>query len=184
MVVLFQVENVKCFEGNSGTVISNVSGGLLPYTYSWSNGSVTPNLSDLVAGTYTLLITDLNGCNLNAQTIVNQPTAIQISTNVTQVSCNGATDGAISLVVTGGTAPYQHLWNTGSSEQSVSGLPAGSYSVTITDTNNCTLQSIQQINQPSPLTVSLSHGLVPCFGGTTLVSALVIFNQCPQQMHL
>jgi gliding motility-associated-like protein len=163
------ISNVSCFGGANGSVNTSVLGGTAPYSYQWSNGSNSSDINGLSQGAYTVTITDANGCSFVLNTNITQPSApLSIINNViTSVSCNGGVDGAISLIVVGGTAPYTYNWSNGSSASSVSGLANGSYSVTVTDANGCVLNDSFVINQPAAALSATSNSLIPvsCNGG-------------------
>ncbi|MDX2280653.1 MAG: SdrD B-like domain-containing protein, partial [Saprospiraceae bacterium] len=155
---------VSCFGGSNGTVDLSVSGGTTPYTYVWSNGATTQDLNSLVANTYTVTVTDANGCIKTTTATVTQPTDISLSTIVTNVSCFGGSNGAIDLNVSGGTPGYTYVWSTGATTQDVANLVAGSYTVTVKDANNCTKTISATITQPNALTSSTVVTNVLCFG--------------------
>ncbi|MBK9353828.1 MAG: SprB repeat-containing protein [Bacteroidetes bacterium] len=131
------VTNATCGQ-NNGAINVTVSGGTAPYTYVWNNGTTTEDRTGLAAGTYSVLITDANGCTVNLTGIVVNntagPNASMTKTDATCGNCNGTID----VTVTGGTTPYTYLWNDGNTNQDRTGLCAGTYSVTITDKNGCT----------------------------------------------
>jgi hypothetical protein len=148
-----------------------VSGGIPGYTYTWTGPggftASTANLSGLAAGTYNLTVTDSKGCVETTQVEVTQPDAISIDPTVTDVSCKGFNNGEISLAISGGTLPYTFLWNDGNTSQDRIGLVPGTYSVVVTDANNC-IQILDDlvITQPSAeLSLSETHVNVLCFGG-------------------
>ncbi len=157
--------NVNCNGGANGTANLSVSGGTTPYTYNWSNGATTQNVSGLVAGTYSVLITDANGYTLTKSATITQPAVLTASSTSTNVSCNGGNNGTIDLSVTGGTTPYTYLWNTGNTTQDRSGLAVGTYSVTVTDANGCTTTNSRTITQPATLSVSAIATNVSCNAG-------------------
>ena len=163
--------DVSCFGGNNGSIVLNVNGGTAPYSYNWSNGSTSQDLNNVSAGTYSVTITDANGClfNINAQTITQPPAALNSSVSSSgNVNCFGGNNGSINLSVNGGTAPYSYSWSNGANTQNISNLPSGNYTVTVTDANGCTtITSGIAISQPAAAlnsTVS-STGNVNCFGG-------------------
>ena len=111
----------------------------MPYTYNWSNGATTQNISGLYAGTYNVSITDANGCTAAATGVVNQPSGALTSSVASSqdILCYGGNNGSVTLSVVGGTAPYTYLWSNGATTQNITSITAGTYSVTITDANNC-----------------------------------------------
>lgn len=169
--------NVRCFGGNSGSININVTGGVLPYTYQWNTGANTQNLSGLSTGSYTITVTDANGCTtLISPIIITQPAAaLSASTSKTNVNCNGSATGSINLTPSGGTGPFTYLWSNGSTTQNINALIAGVYSVTVTDFNNCQITASATITQPtSALSVTTTKSNVRCFGnnaGLTTASA-------------
>ena len=161
--------NVLCFGNSTGAIDLTVSGGTSPYTYAWSNAATTQDLTGLAAGTYSVTITDANSCTHTISTIITQPTAaLARSLTQTNVLCFGNSTGAIDLTVTGGTSPYTYAWSNAATTQDLTGLAAGTYSVTITDANSCTQTISTTITQPTAaLARSLTQTNVLCFGNST-----------------
>ncbi len=157
--------DVSCFSGNDGAIDLTVSGGTGPYTYSWSNGSSSEDLSTLISGTYTVTVTDFNGCSDTETITIDQPAAALSKTEtVTDVTCNGLGNGTIDLTISGGTAPYTFAWNDGFITEDRNALGPGTYNVTITDANGCQLVDSYAITQPDVLTLSEVVDQVSCFG--------------------
>jgi len=132
-----------CFGGNDGQISASVSGGTTPYTYLWTGGQTSPTAIGLIAGSYTLNITDANGCTAQATQVLPQPLALQISVSGTDLTCVLPPDnGTSSVTVTGGTQPYSYLWSGGANPTQAynSGLPAGTWFVQVNDANGCTQQ--------------------------------------------
>ncbi|MDD2984534.1 MAG: gliding motility-associated C-terminal domain-containing protein [Crocinitomicaceae bacterium] len=157
----------------SGTATVVASGGVSPYTYSWSpSGGTTANAANLGAGTYTVSVVDSNGCSKSQTAIVTAvdgPTASISSTS--NVSCFGGSNGAAALVVTGGTTPYTYAWTPSvGSTPSITNLIAGTYSVVVTDGLGCTSDVQLTISQPADLVVSTTGSDSYC--GTPSGSAL------------
>jgi gliding motility-associated-like protein len=167
------VTNVSCFGGSDGAVNLTVLGGTAPYTFLWSNGATTEDISGLTSGNYTVVITDSKGCTANAAGNVTQsPSALSGSiTSQTNVSASGGNDGSVTVDGSGGTPAYQY--KLGSGIYQVSGtfgtLIAGSYTVTVQDINLCTFDVAVTITQPvNILTGSItSQTDVACFGTST-----------------
>ncbi|HXH19993.1 MAG TPA: SprB repeat-containing protein, partial [Chitinophagales bacterium] len=157
--------DVSCNGGSNGSIDLTVAGGTAPYTYAWSNGAATQDISGLSAGTYTVTITDNKGCIITSSATITQPAALGTSLTQVNVSCNGGSNGSIDLTVVGGTSPYAYAWSTGSTAQDLSGLSAGTYTVTVTDAQGCTITNDATITQPATLTASTTKTDVSCNGG-------------------
>ena len=136
--------DASCSNGMDGSVDITVSGGASPYSFLWSNSDMTEDLGGVIPGDYTVTVTDAAGCTGVATYTVMASTDLEISSSVTSASCNGGTDGAIDITVSGGTPPYTYNWSTSASSEDISGLAAGAYTVTVTDDRGCEL--IEQID--------------------------------------
>jgi hypothetical protein len=161
--------NVNCFGGSTGTASVAVSGGTSGYSYLWSNGATTASISGLAAGTYSVTVTDTKGCTKTASYIVTEPVAaLAASATGTNVNCFGAATGSASVTASGGTSPYTYLWSNGGNTASITGLVAGTYSVTVTDAKGCTKTASSTVTEPAAaLAASASGTNVNCFGGST-----------------
>lgn len=135
------VTNESCGQSD-GAINAVVSGGSAPIDYVWNNGATTEDLSNISAGSYTLTITDVNGCTVNQNTTVsNQTTGLSLdNVQLTNEQCGG-TDGSINLVISGGVEPYTFNWSNGATSEDISNLTASVYSCTITDDNGCSVQT-------------------------------------------
>ncbi|UKJ06770.1 MBG domain-containing protein [Solitalea lacus] len=160
--------DVSCNGESNGTATVVASGGTAPYTYSWApSGGTGATASGLAAGTYTVTVTDINSCQTTRAFTINQPAAISGTSVITHVACNGGATGAINLTPTGGTPPYTFNWGGGIFTEDRTGLTAGSYSVTITDANNCTGTVNVTINQPTALVATAgAQNNVSCNSGS------------------
>lgn len=171
------VQNVKCFGAATGSINLTPSGGTPGYSFSWTgqNGGNVPSgqqnaedLSQLTAGSYKVIMTDANGCPVSDSTLVYQPASAPGSTlSQVNVKCYGDSTGSIDLSPSGGTPPYTYSWSAGSGgavpsgqtgNQDLSGVPVGTYNVTVTDSNGCTHFNNASITQPgSALNTSITH---------------------------
>ncbi|NBP30699.1 MAG: hypothetical protein EBV23_14180, partial [Flavobacteriia bacterium] len=126
MQVAAAVTDVACYGNSTGAINITVSGGTGAYAYLWNNSATTEDISSLPAGTYSVLVTDANGCTVSSSaTITQPPNPLALSTSVTSVACFGASTGSINLTPTGGTAPYTYVWSNGSTSQGPQNLAAG-----------------------------------------------------------
>jgi gliding motility-associated-like protein len=172
--------DVSCNGGNNGSVSVTAVGGITPYTYSWSNGSnavtsaTADNTSGLSATGYTVTITDGSGCISTASVVLTAPPAITSTTGSSPASC-GQSNGSVNVSATGGTGALNYSWSSGSTGQTVNGLPVNSYTVTITDANNCTATTVANISSSSgPAVAPLAAVNLKCAGdnnGSATVSA-------------
>ena len=178
------ITNINCFSQATGSIILTVTGGTAPYTYIWSSGETTKDLSNKAAGTYNVTITDAKSCTKTETADITQPTAAVSAINsVTNVKCNSGNDGAISLTVSGGTAPFTYSWtstNFTATTKDIATLVAGGYSVTITDSKNCalTLGPIQ-VTQPAAMVITPSVTNTSCTGNTGTINVTVTGGAAP-----
>lgn len=148
LTVTPSITPVTCPGGNDGAVTLSVSGGMSPYDFDWSNSNSTTNTaSNLIAGAFTVTVTDDDGCEKVTQGLVIQPPPFSLQTEKSD-ACNGENTGAIDLTVSGGNGGYTFVWSGpdgfSSTQQNISGLAPGSnpgYRVTVTDDEGCTAAS-------------------------------------------
>jgi len=162
--------DLTCYMSSDGTINSGATGGTPGYTFNWTNdippytwSSTQQNLTSLEAGTYSLTVTDGNGCTIDTSIILTQPFQLTISLTVTDESCANLCDGSITTTVNGGTppgGPYNYTWNQNgvffSSSQNLTNLCVGQYDVTVTDNNGCTITSNETITGPNPLLITIN----------------------------
>lgn len=154
--------NVLCFGACDGTATSNPLGGTAPFTYLWSTGSSSNSIGGLCPGQYYVTVTDNNNCSDTDTINITEPPLLTISVSTTNVICNGQCNGTAVLTINGGTPGYSILWSNGQNTPSISGLCAGSYSVTVTDTNGCVATQNFVITQPAPLIVNVNDTTISC----------------------
>lgn len=156
---------------SNGTASATAGGGTPTYTYSWQpSGGASATATGIPSGNYTVILTDANGCTtsqiVNVPT-ANGPTVTIFSTNT--ISCNGDNTASALGTLTGGTGPYTYAWTPSSAgtNQSATGLSAGSYTLTITDAMGCSNLSTILITEPSALTLNVTKTDVLCNGGSS-----------------
>ncbi|MDZ4846738.1 MAG: gliding motility-associated C-terminal domain-containing protein [Chitinophagales bacterium] len=169
IVVAETITHISCFGVDDGSVALNVSGGIPPYTYSWSTGATTPTVTALSPGSVTVTVFDnTNGggqCFEIETYLINEPTLLVSAVNETRdVSCNGGSDGAVNLGVSGGTLPYTYSWSGGAISEDLLNASGGAFSVTVIDGNGCQTVTAGTLNEPSPVTSSIAPTDAGCDG--------------------
>lgn len=157
--ILLNTYNVSCHSFCDGAIQANVSGGTSNYTYEWSNNSLTDSIANLCPDNYSLYLTDAEGCQDIAHTLISEPAELTINEDTTQAEC-GQSNGSASLTINGGTMPYSEDWGG----EDPNNLAAGNYSYTVEDANGCLLGGsvlIENINMPE---VTMTTNNVICNG--------------------
>lgn len=166
-VTLDSKGDVSCNGETDGYISVLVSGGVPSYTYVWSNGGNTATLTGLGFGTYTLTVTDNNGCSETFSETITEPTVLSPSATATDLTCASVDNGTVDLTVSGGTASYTYDWSNGATTEDLSGLAAGTYTVTVTDANGCTSTASATVSNPAnPLSVSVSNATTNTCGAS------------------
>ncbi|MFT5911670.1 MAG: hypothetical protein ACI9XO_003200 [Paraglaciecola sp.] len=174
-----QTMNVSCFGGNNGTATATGSNGVAPYTYAWSNGGNTQTISSLSIATYTVTITDGLGCTATNAGTVSQPTQVTINITDNDVSCFGANDGSATASANGGTPGYIYAWSNGGNTQTISNLSAGTYTITVFDSNGCTITGSTEVTQPNDITLNVTTTLAVCGSDNGTASAAASGGNVP-----
>lgn len=156
--------DITCPDGSDGSITSQVSGGSPPFTYSWSTGATSPNLSELPAGEYTLTITDDNGCTFTVITTLTQPEPLNVEAETSPATCHDSEDASISLTVSGANGGFQYAWSDGSNSAQIANLAAGTYTVTIADQQDCSFERTYTVTAPPPIAANATIEDVSCEG--------------------
>lgn len=181
LTVSITATNVSCFGGNNGSVETIVTGGTLPYTYNWQPSVTTSNsISNVPTGTYSVTVNDANNCVQNQTITISQPAILNSVISNTAATCAG-NNGAASVTVTGGTSPYSYTWTpTNAQTPTVQNLANGSYTVLITDNNNCTITATTSLANPNAVSATINTTSVSCFNGNNgTAQAVVTGGQAP-----
>ena len=162
------IRNLNCFQDNSGSIYTNVSGGTPFHTFNWTpNVSSSSTANALSAGNYSLEVVDQNGCMINNNWTITEPSLLTGIPSFQNASC-ASNNGSAMIVTNGGTTPYSYQWNDPMLQitPSAANLLGGSYSVIVTDSNNCSFTENYTIpNDLGPVIDSLITTDVTCFGG-------------------
>ena len=155
---------IRCYDDATGAVTFVPTRGADPFAYAWSDGGVTEAVDRRTAGTYALTVTDANGCELTDSITLTQPDPVDPGPTATTVTCAGGSDGALSLAVSGGTAPYELRWVDGTRETARIDLPAGDYGLLVDDANGCRDSFVLTVPENPPLDIVDSLTGISCFG--------------------
>ena len=187
MTLVITVTHESGAGANDGTATVEASEGLPPYTYLWSNGETTAIIEDLAPGIYTVTVTDNIGCSEVAEAVVNPFGCPQLlmEAAITNLSCFGLCDGNVSIVeVINGTPPFTYEWSNGGSEESINDVCAGTYSVTITDNNNCIVSADWTVFEPSALNANASSTNESLLGANDGTATANSFGGTPSYTYL
>ncbi len=158
--------DVLCNGAGTGSINITSSGGSVPHSFIWDDGSVTPVRNSLIAGSYSVTASDNNLCSVTAIILITEPTALVVSENHTDVLCNGDNSGSININASGGTSPIVYTWNDGNTFAIRNNVLAGNYTVTTSDNNACSVVLNIPVTEPTPITLTETHANVACSGGT------------------
>lgn len=171
------VENLNCFQDNTGSIYTAVVGGTPFYTYNWtpaiSSSSIATNLA---AGNYSLQVVDQKGCTTNQNWVITEPDLLTGTPTFVDAKCS-LNNGSATITTSGGTTPYSYQWNDPllQSTSTATNLFAGNYTVTVTDFNNCTFTQNYTLNDnPGPVIDSVTSTPVSCFGGFDGTAAVTL----------
>ncbi|HHG84518.1 MAG TPA: T9SS type A sorting domain-containing protein, partial [Bacteroidetes bacterium] len=155
--------DARCNGDSTGSIDLTVSGGVAPYTFSWSNGSTMEDQMNLPVGTYAVSIIDSNGCTSSDTALIAEPTALTLTAVVTSLACFGDSSGSIDVTPTGGTPGYNYTWNNAATTQDLTNLVGGTYTIFVADSNGCSTGDIYTILEPTQL---ISSGVTTPDNGT------------------
>lgn len=148
--------NVSCTGGTDGTATITPAGGTPSYSYLWSDNQTTATAINLIAGIYSVTVTDNNGCTNTNSVTITEP-AVLTATTTQNNGCNGVCNKSATVTPTGGTSPYTYLWNDAQTTVTATGLCAGNYSVTVSDACSNTTTNSVTITEPAILTSTPSQ---------------------------
>lgn len=146
------VEEAVCF--GDGSISLDVSGGVNPISYDWSNGSHAASLQNLGAGTYSVTVTEGNGKDVVLEDIVVTGADAPISLSDSEIEhalCYGSPTGSVSVQLQDGVPPYSYDWSNGATSQNINNVPAGLYTLNATDNNGCTFEDAFEVTEPDEL---------------------------------
>ncbi|MCC6281336.1 MAG: gliding motility-associated C-terminal domain-containing protein [Saprospiraceae bacterium] len=174
----------SCANSSDGSIVVNIFGNNAPYTWVWENGVTNQSLTNIPGGAYSITATDALGCTKVQTATLNAPPALVVEVFPTNIPCASLPNGgAVNAGVAGGVNPYTFLWNTGSAASGLQGIPAGDYSVTVTDVNGCTATDAATVTQPTPLVASVVS-ITPACGGNNGSATISAEGGTPPYKHV
>lgn len=165
VLTTYLIDSITCNGKQNGNAAVHIEDGVQPYDIIWSNGDRDTLLNNVGAGSYLVTVTDDNGCSNLAAVNVPQPQQLGIDITHSDITCFGDRSGSVFAEVTGGTEPYSFFWDNGAMTQGQTNLPAGTYSVTVTDHHGCSITGSTTILQGVEINVVMFGQHVTCFGG-------------------
>ena len=166
LMLEFDADNPLCQGTATGSISAAPDGGAGGYTFAWSDQQTTATASGLMAGTYTLTLTDANGCTLVDSVAITDPEALNTSTSSTVATCLPEPDGSATVTAAGGTPAYTYEWSNGQTVPVAQNLEAGLYTVTVTDANGCTVLDSVQVDGIPELELEFTTESASCAGAT------------------
>ncbi|RLF65770.1 MAG: hypothetical protein DRN30_03380, partial [Thermoplasmata archaeon] len=174
-------DDVECFGGNTGNIDLEVIGGTLPYLYLWSNGATTQDLSNVPAGTYTVTVTDAEGCFIIESVSIQESIPIEVVYDVQDVSCIDNHDGRILAYPSGGTGTFDYLWSTGEITDQIVDLDQGTYFITITDIYGCTYSDSVYVDKDMQECINIPSAFTPngdAYNDKWIINNIGLYPNC------
>jgi len=160
------ISNVSCYGAQDGAISLFIDSNTPINNIFWFDGSNEDDIDSLDAGSnYWVVVTSTAGCEVEETFTISQPIQMFLETSTTNPSCSAGTNGLINVVPKGGTAPYTYIWNDGDTTHLRQELPAGEYTVTVTDAHGCNIVRFYTLEETAPLEISLQETIVTCTDG-------------------
>jgi hypothetical protein len=178
------IDHVQCFGAENGAISVQLNGGSPGVSLLWANGHTAPVIDQLPAGSYSLTVVFADGAcsEIHEYQIFEPPILAVANASVTPVRCFGEADGALQLDVSGGVPPYLFLWNGSSGASQLDGIPAGNYSLVLTDANGCQLEELFVVPQPPALSVGANIGADTCQSASGSIHLSFAGGEAPYQL--
>jgi hypothetical protein len=168
------ISPISCPGDTDGAIQASVINGVDPTNYSWNNGSTGTTLTNIGPGNYIVAVTDSWGCAGSAGISLNNPQSMIANAVINDVSCFGLNNGSISIIIEGGTSPYNFIWSNSETSQNIENLSAGTYSLSVIDAGSCSINTSFNVSQPQELYFNSIVNNISCFGymdGGVILSA-------------
>jgi len=158
------IGSISCMGESNGMITIDPVGGVPPYTYLWSNGATTKSISNLSAGTYSVVTSDAIGCTCSNSFTLQDPPQLAVNITNDTVSCFDGSDGQLQANISGGTPPFFIMWSNGLTTSRISNLSAGTYMVEVRDRNGCIAMANASVVNPIALNLTCDDDLLACAG--------------------
>ncbi len=166
-VVIDKITNATCFENQNGSATAIGIGGTAPYSYTWdqqTGGQKTANANNLRPGTYTVYVSDAKGCQTQKEATIKSPNKLKISFTPRNLACKEDNSGKVESFIVGGTQPFQYAWSNGEKTPAIEKLAVGTYRLTLTDAQGCTVAEQTKLTEPDELDAEITTTDATCFG--------------------
>ncbi len=164
--------HVSCFGGSDGIAVASSAGGTPPYSYFWDNSAATKQIKNIPAGAYTVTVSDANGCTGSATTTIHEPDSdLTVNKLTVHANCLAGSYGQVTALPSGGTSPYAFQWNQGATTQTVTGMPAGQYTVKVTDKKGCEIVESFTVSDTSLFNANITGSPDLCIGELAVLTA-------------
>ncbi len=175
--------NIDCYGNNNGSIDFAPFGGVSGYSFLWSNNETTEDLNNLSAGTYTVQLTDANGCIIYDTASITEPTELVIGSTIQNSVCNGAALGSIDINVSGGTGGLSYNWSNSETSEDLNNILAGIYTVDVIDANNCVISENYTISEPLAYLDVFNTLDVKCYGESTASIDFILSGNTPPYFY-
>lgn len=145
VITINSITDVSCHGMSNGAIDVNVTSGSPPYTYFWSNGATTQDISNLSYGPYEIHVTDASGCVVMQSIFVNEPAVLSMTVSSVNSGC-AQSNGSASVSISGGTIPYTYWWSNGQTTSTATSLASGTYSINVTDAKGCITSNLVSVS--------------------------------------
>ncbi|TDM00469.1 MAG: hypothetical protein C4K58_04485 [Flavobacteriaceae bacterium] len=162
---ILSANQISCFDNQSGMVEVVATGGTGELSYLWNTSDTTPKVTGLSGGKYFVMVSDQNQCRIKGSVEVVEPNRLEINDiSIVNPTCFGESNGEIQTQIKGGVAPYSIVWSNGKTTENISGLTAGKYTITVTDSSGCISTKEYTLLDPKKLVVDLGPDVTLCVG--------------------
>ncbi len=168
----FTADYINCGDQNDWTVVAQVKGGTAPYSYRWSDGSISNQIENVQpGGVYSVSVFDSRGCTAVNEIKIDPPKALSLTYSTTVPTCYEGCNAAITLDITGGAPPYSYKWNTNSNDKNLTNICAGDYEVIVTDAKGCKISQLINIKNTERVKIDLGEDITLCKDQSTILDA-------------